>query len=369
MEIASKIQEIAKRIPEQRKVITTEEATKTAFVLPFLAALGYDVFDPTEVVPEFTADVGIKKEEKVDYAIMRDGKPVFLIECKHHSVPLSHGPSGQLYRYFVATTDTRFGVLTNGIVYRFYTDLDKKHLMDQKPFFVFDMLNFQERDMQELCRFAKAEFNIDHVLNHAEELKYTRELYALITDEIYDPSEEFVSFLAKKVLPPGRKVTHVTISYFTPIVKQAFKQVISDQVQDRLKTALERTKEQDESTSDASGDEDILFSRVQKQQGVETTEDEKQGYRIVRDIIKDTVDVQRIFMRDVQNYCGILLDDNNQKPVCRLRFNAKQKYLGLFDTGKEEQVPIDSVEDIHQHAERLKATIARLNATPSDMTS
>lgn len=79
MDLADCVQEIASRAAKQIEHITTEEATKNAFVMPLVNALGYNVFDPTEVVPEFTADIGTKKSEKVDYAIMRDGEPSILM--------------------------------------------------------------------------------------------------------------------------------------------------------------------------------------------------------------------------------------------------------------------------------------------------
>jgi predicted type IV restriction endonuclease len=122
MDFIDRIRELASRAPKQLPHIQTEEATKNALVMPFIGALGYNVFDPTEVTPELTADVGIKKGEKVDYAILQDGQPIMLFECKWHGAELKDGHASQLYRYF-SVTHARFGVLTNGIIYRFFTDL------------------------------------------------------------------------------------------------------------------------------------------------------------------------------------------------------------------------------------------------------
>lgn len=123
--------------------------------MPFLAALGYNVFDPTEGTPELNADIGVKKGEKVDYAILRDGKPILLIECKHHAADLGKVHASQLYRYF-SVTESRFGLLTNGIVYWFYTDLEALNKMDSKPCFEFNLLDFREQDAEELKKLSKS---------------------------------------------------------------------------------------------------------------------------------------------------------------------------------------------------------------------
>ena len=158
MDFIDKIRELSVRIPKQLEYIQTEEATKNALIMPFISALGYNVFDPTEVTPELCADVGVKKGEKVDYAILQDGKPIILFECKHHSADLNKVHASQLYRYF-SVTEARFSVLTNGIIYWFYTDLDASNKMDGKPFFEFSMLDVKESSVEELKKFSKSAFS------------------------------------------------------------------------------------------------------------------------------------------------------------------------------------------------------------------
>ena len=119
MEFEESLNQVAAKVRDLKEGIETEEATKNAFIMPFIGqVLGYDVFNPTEVVPEFTADVGVKKGEKVDYALVHDGQVQILIECKKIGVPLSLENASQLYRYF-AVTNARIGVLTNGQVWNF----------------------------------------------------------------------------------------------------------------------------------------------------------------------------------------------------------------------------------------------------------
>ena len=101
MDFKGHIKQLSERVAKLKENIGTEEATKTAFIMPFIQALGYDVFDPTEVVPEFTCDLGIKKGEKIDYAIYKDGQPIILIECKNWQqrtvVPLLSGFQCQIW--------------------------------------------------------------------------------------------------------------------------------------------------------------------------------------------------------------------------------------------------------------------------------
>lgn len=133
MDFKDQIKQLSERILKLKDNIQTEEATKNAFIMPFIQALGYDVFNPLEILPEYTCDIGIKKGEKIDYAVLKDEQPIILIECKHCDQNLSLH-DGQLLRYF-HVSKAKFGILTNGINYRFYTDLVDANKMDEKPFF------------------------------------------------------------------------------------------------------------------------------------------------------------------------------------------------------------------------------------------
>jgi hypothetical protein len=360
MDLIDKLTELSAQIPRQREHIATEEATKTAFVMPFINALGYNVFDPTEVVPEYTADVGLKKGEKVDYAIMREGAPILLFEVKCCGVDLNEIHASQLYRYF-SVTAARFGILTDGIEYRFYSDLDAPNRMDDKPFFVFNMLDFDPTQVDELKRFTKAAFNMDTILTTASDLKYTREIKMLLAAEFNSPSEDFVRLFTGQVY--SRPKTAAVIEEFTEITKRAFRQFINDRIEQRLKTALDKETtgpEMQPVTSDETGE------AISADEGIVTTQEEIDGYLVVKAILREMIDVKRVYMRDVRSYCNILLDDTRLKPICRLHFNTAQKYLGLIDENKqEERVPIDDVDAIYQYADRIKEAVHRYDA-PSE---
>ena len=354
MSFDEKIAALIQRLPKLTDHLQTEEATKNALVMPFIAALGYDVFNPSEVVPELTADIGTKKGEKVDYAIMKDGETCILIECKKANGDLSQENMSQLYRYFTVTK-ARIAILTNGIKYKFYSDLEETNRMDDKPFLELDLASPKSNALAEVKKMAKQEFDLDRMLSTASELKYTSEIKKVLLQQYESPDEDFVRYFFNQVMPKARFTTTMK-ELFTPLVTKAFHQFLSDKVSDRLRSALESEK-------GSSGDNNEKHDEADAEQirgdGIETTEEELEGFNIVRAIVSKAVPPKRVVHRDTKSYMGILLDDNNRKPICRLWFNSKQKYLGVLDVNKEEtRIPIESPIDIYQHADKILNTLS-----------
>jgi len=363
MDFLDELKALAQRIPSQLPYLETEEATKNALVMPFINILGYDVFNPTEVVPEFTADVGTKRGEKVDYAIMKDGKPTLLFECKTAKANLAQEHASQLFRYFTVT-EARIGVLTNGVVYQFYSDLDALNKMDTKPFMEIDLLNSSDASMNELKMLTKSSFNLDDTLEAAAELKYTGEMKRIFATQLHEPTGDFVRLLASKVYT-GR-ISQSVVDQFSQLTKKAFNDFIKERINDTLKTALARdvTGPSDIASPDIKDVDELIEEEasieLDIESGIVTTMEEQEGYMIVKAILREEVDVSRIAIRDTKSYCGILLDDNNRKPICRLRFNSSRKYLGLFnDDRAEERFQLASLDAIYQYADELKAAVVR----------
>lgn len=356
MDFIDHLRVLSNRIANTRDMIQTEEATKNAMVMPFIQILGYNVFDPLEVTPELVADVGLKKGEKVDYAILRDGKPIMLFECKKSGGNLSIDHAGQLFRYF-HVTDARFGVLTNGLVYRFFTDLEKPNKMDDKPFFEFNILDFNERDVEELKKFAKPLFDVENILNTANHLKYTRSIQSRLNEWLAQPSEDFVRLVSADLIGT-RKFTASVKEQFTTLTRQAFEQLIGEKINDRLKGAM--SPESPSLVEPPPAETPVAVESAAKDAQVVTTAEELEGFHIVRSIVRELVSTRRVVMRDAQSYCAILLDDNNRKPICRLRFNNVQKLrIGLFNDAKEEeQFPLESLDDIYNFAAQLRNTVS-----------
>lgn len=345
MDFKDLIKQIGDRVLKLKDQIHTEEATKNAFIMPFLQALGYDVFNPLEVVPEFISDIGLKKGEKIDYAIFKDGAPTILIECKHWAQNLSIH-DGQLLRYF-HVSKAKFGLLTNGITYRFYSDLVDANKMDEKPFLEFNISEIKDAQIEELKKFHKTIFDAESIVNTASELKFINELKQLFQQEINNPSPEFVKHFARQVYPSI--VTAKVLEQFTILTKRSVQQHISDLITERLKTALtkedEATKEQEAIQSEQTKVEETK---------VVTTEEELEGFMIVKTILRQKISVSRISHRDAQSYFAILLDDNNRKTICRLYLNGSKKYLAILDDQKKEiKKEILTLDDIFNHSEIL----------------
>ncbi|EME3521435.1 type I restriction enzyme HsdR N-terminal domain-containing protein, partial [Enterococcus faecium] len=307
------LKQLGKRVVELKDSIGTEEATKTSLIMPFFAALGYDLFNPTEFVPEFTADVGIKKGEKVDYAIVLEGQPTILIEAKSINEQLTKHDS-QLFRYF-GTTVSKFGILTNGEEYKFFTDLDEPNKMDLTPFLTVNITKIKDSQIPELAKFHKDNFDVDKITSSAAELKYLNSLKNYLSSELNDPTEDFVKYLLTEIYD-GMK-TKQTVEKFKPIIKKGLNQFIAERVNDKLSAALKTSVTvEDNETKSESNTTDETDSEIV------TTPEELEAYTICKVVLKDTIPLDRLFYRDNRSYFNILLDDNIRKWILRVRFNT-----------------------------------------------
>lgn len=352
MDLIDILSQIAARLPKLRETVQTEEATKNALVMPVLQALGYNVFDPFEVVPEYTADVGTKKGEKVDYVIMKNDKPAILLECKTIDMPLRVQHASQLYRYF-SCTEARFAILTNGVSYQFYTDIEAPNKMDDKPFFDFSLDDIDAKKVAEFKKFSKSSFDLENILSNASELKYKKHIRALLTCELENPSEDFVRHFAKRVyggvLTPDRK------TQFTGLVSAAFKEWLNQHISERLQSAIDGVSAPfPDLPVPKTEAEPAAKTEEVRDDGIVTTDEELEAFRIVRAILSQVFAPDRIQMKDTKSYCGVLLDYNVRKPLCRFLFTNSQKTLILVDKERNERrLSLDSVVDLYKHSADL----------------
>jgi len=358
MDFRDSIKQLADRVIKLKPNVTTEEATKNAFVMPFIKELGYDVFNPFEVIPEFVADIGIKQGEKIDYAIMKNGEPIILIECKCHLSPLNVNNASQLFRYF-HTTKAKFSILTNGIEYRFYTDLVEPNKMDEKPFLILNLSDLKDVHIEEVKKFHKAYFDFDKIISTANELKFSNELKQMLADELANPSVDFVKHFTKKIY--SSIITQKVLDQFTDIVKKSFQQYINDLITERLKSALAKESE------DQQKETEITEFDISDKRKIVTTEEEIEGFLIVKSILRQIIPAERIFYRDAQSYFAILLDDNNRKTICRLYFNGSKKQISFINESKKEvRFDIDKLDDIFKFSDQLaKALSVHYSPQPS----
>lgn len=346
MDLTKKIAALADRIESLKESVATEEATKHSFVMPFLQMLGYDIFDPTVIVPEYIADTGKRKHEKVDYAILSDGEPMILIEVKRHHENLDNHVD-QLYRYF-SVTNNKFAILTNGIEYRFFTESETNR-MDHVPFLSINLLDPKKREIKELEKFAKDELDIDKIMSLANKRKYVNGIKEVLEREITEPSDEFAKYFASSLVD-GR-MTQGVVNEFKDHLKTSLREVITDIANEKLnaiRSGLSSESEPESVNESAEND------------GVVTTEDELTGYYIVKSILADGFDISKVAYRDNKSYFNVLYDDNNRKWICRLHFNTKQKYIGLHEVEKEEtKYPVETLDDIYRFADNIRTIASR----------
>ncbi|AGW12819.1 type I restriction endonuclease [Megalodesulfovibrio gigas] len=350
----SAVANLSSRIKQVAGQQMNEAMTKHSLVLPFIQSLGYDIFNPAEVAAEFTADVGTKKHEKIDFAILREGQPVMMIECKMCGAALDAGKCNQLHRYFMTHPTAKIGILTNGVKYLFFTDLEQPNIMDAKPFMEVDFSAFNERFLPELQKLTKDKWDIDGALSSASSLKYVREVKKVFAEEVANPSDGFVKYFASRAYDGS--ITAKVRELFSTIVRRAINEYINDQINSRLDFA----KVDEAASHDVSPQaEDVEEDKAE----VITTEEERTAYLTIKAILHKHVNPARVVMRDAKSYCAILLDDNNRKPICRLYFNGKKKFVGFFLADKtEEKIQIAGLDDLFLHEERLKAAVEGYSA-------
>ena len=356
-EVRSRSSRFAKRIAQMDNSESTEEATKTSLVLPFIQMLGYDIFDPVEVVPEFTADIGSKKGEKVDYALIQSGMPAILVECKKLGTKLDDDVVSQLLRYF-GVTASRVGILTDGIRYLFFSDLDQLNVMDPRPFFIFDMLNFTEQEVQELKRFTKEAFDQTTIIDAARELRYTAEIKRLLARELAKPSDDFVRFVTRQVYKGTNSVGARLM--FQGLTYSAFNQFISDKIQDRLANALKQEGDAPSShvAEEQAGKDEPPFVAT-----------EIEVLNVIKAILGGLVDVRRLDLRQTKRYCSVVLHDSPEREdyggVLFQLYARRPESVRLVATGMT-PIHVEQIYDLYAHTDALRQFVSGncINARP-----
>lgn len=356
MDFIDEIKQFSKRVDSLKDNLPTEEATKTSLIMPFFSLLGYDVFNPEEFMPEYTADVGIKKGEKVDYAILNNGEPVILIEAKWVKEELQKHDS-QLFRYF-GTSKAKFAILTNGIMYKFYTDLEEPNKMDEKPFLEINILDVKETQINELKKFKKSAFDVEQIMNTASQLKYSNEFKNIFTKDLQNPSDDLVRYFLTGAYS-GQKTSNV-IEKFKPLVKTALNQFITEMMNDKIKTALGNDTDINAAKDSSSAENNESETLEAKTPKILTTEEELEAYFLIKNILKDIVPMQDIYYKDNERYMAILYKNKTTKWICRLYFNGNKKYITIpSDTKREERIDISNVYDIDNKKEDLGKALQR----------
>lgn len=350
MDFSESLLQFAKRVESMQNSIQTEEATKTAVIMPFFALLGYDVFNPQEFVPEYVADVGIKRGEKVDYAILQDGEPVIIIEAKAIHRSLEKHDS-QLFRYF-STTAAKFAILTNGIRYRFFTDLEAQNKMDGIPFLDFDLLHMRESQIEVLKKFKKENFDVAKIFDSASVLKYQGKFKEILSNQFENPTDDFIRFFLQNIYS-GIK-TQSVIDRFRPILKRSMQEFISETMNDRIQTALFDRQESEETAQQQSMQND------QNDTTLTPTETEMKAYYRLKNLFRDYVSLDEITYKKNSSYFAVLYQGNSRKWICRLIIGSSQIIVILPDYEKRElRCSISNLYELGNYSRYMLSVLSR----------
>ena len=341
MDFKDNILQLAERIKKQKDAIQTEEATKNAFIMPIITALGYDVFNPFEVVPEMDCDL-TRKGDKIDYAIKKDGRTILLIECKHCKQNLDLHNT-QLSKYYAAS-NARFGVLTNGIEYRFYADLDKTNIMDEKPFLVVNMLDLSDADIEEMKKFHKSCYNESEILSTAKELQMMIQIKEILAKNFQSPGDEFTRYFVRSL--NNGKSTPKLIEEYRPIVRKSILSVIGGMISGRPDTAI-LVKE--EKTRQAPNDGMAVIG--DKQDAVITRE-ETDTYNIIRAVLGEQSEIS------YTSFKGYLLIWTGHEYwwVCRVSLRPYSKRICFVTENRTgyKWIQLQSIEDIRNYSNEIR---------------
>lgn len=342
MEFHNTIYALSEKVERNRKHCTTEEATKTSLILPFFTALGYDTTDPLEVMPE--APCAIKGFDRIDYILAHGGEYRMLVECKHWNENLNKHVK-QLEQYFQAGLKpycTRIGVLTNGIEYRFFADTDRDNIMDDEPFFVFDISHADNDAIERLKMFRRDDFDAEKIIDTARKLKTSAKLHRLVEDELRNPSEELVNLFWYK-MGTGKKLSRQQREIFTPLLKAEIYDYTMSRINQALDTQMRIKETCNDETASQSNEAVTILS-------------------VFHDILKDIVDTDRVSIEKTYDYYAIRLDNSQWLPICKVRLNPRSKFIWVgrywppskkFYASWNHREPIKDAEDIRLYAKDI----------------
>lgn len=353
MEMLDKFLLLGQKAQKLGANLQTEEATKNALIMPFIQLLGYDVFNPEEVIPEFQAQAGVKKDQRVDYALCKDGVPVILIECKSFGASLDKEQVDQLKRYFPFVKSARIGILTDGNRYRFFTDLEADNVMDDSPYFELSLDAINDDQLEKLLILTKDKYNDDETIHAAEQLKFTKQFKLILSKQYESPEEDFLRFFARKVW--NGQINQNVKDKLTPLLKESFRQWVEDRINARLRKAIEGEEKE---TAQTEPEQQVIPASDEPA----LNELDVQGLNIVKAILSEVCDVKRLTLRPAKSYSALLLDDNNRKTIVRFYFkNPERLRIDLYGFMRvEPPFPVESVESLYDYKEKIVEIFTRI---------
>lgn len=340
--LKQKIESVGKRLQGN------ETGTRTSFINPFLEYLGYDSRNPLEVVPEYTADVGSRRGEKVDYAVMLDDKPIILIEAKPLGANLRTEQASQLRRYY-HVTDAKIGLLTDGRIYHFFLDTTRKNVMDEDPFFTLDVCDTNESEIGVLFGYSKSQISdtLGGIDRQANVLKNKSQIKEILAKEIESPSNDFAEFWLRQISPKARATTN-KLNDTKEVVRVAVKEFIDEKVVALFNEATDvaRQKNKPEATKKAtSSSTGEYFS----------TEHEKNAFAVIKGILASAgCDQTQLYSRAMKSVTQCLWDNSIRCKVVTLHLRGAggSGWAEIADVGR---VELNNPYDLHKHSDKIVA--------------
>ncbi|MFV8941822.1 type I restriction endonuclease [Moellerella wisconsensis] len=302
---------------------TTEETTKQALILPFLEILGFSPYDPQKVKAEYGADFpGVKANERVDYALFCQSVPVMFIEAKCYFEKLdNHCP--QLSRYFNSTPEVTISAITNGLEWRFFTDLKQKNVMDPTPFLRIRMDEISDADAGQLFRFRHDKFKPEALRTLAEESVYLSAFTKTISSSLRDVDSEFVRYVASKS-NVERQLNQRFIDSITPLVKQAVERSVSAMVVSGLSGKFNYGEEPVEIVPEGSQEQTELKDIIDPDNpNIVTTTTELTLF----EKIKQITGCEEIEYKDTESYFGVLYQGKVNRWIVRFYDKKNSSYI------------------------------------------
>jgi hypothetical protein len=297
-----------------------EAQTKKFLIDPFFMLLNYAHED---LIPEYEADFGERVSNKVDYAIKLNRKDIIIVECKKLNSKLTDKQSCQLSGYFQNAKNSRVAILTNGREYRFYSDVVLTNTMDSKPFFVFNLEQYSEKDIENLLDFDARIIDISKTILKAQETVFIEDFENTFFKEMTNPSPELLKLMHKKM------------SFKTKFNEEKMTDLMSSSL---FKSLADRILIHETKTNS-------------KSVGIITTEDEIQAYHTIRTILiqNKKIPSSRVCYRDLKGSFNITLDDNQKKIICQIKFTDNSKKISI---GNNDYI-LESIDDVLKYKNEL----------------
>jgi hypothetical protein len=303
------------------ELCTNEAQTRKFLIEPFFMMLNYE---STNLIPEYNADFGDRISQKIDYAILLNKKDTILVEAKKYNSKLTDKEAGQLNGYFGNTKNSKIAILTNGIEYRFYSDVVQPNIIDSKPFFIFNLNSYTENDIESLLRFDKRYIKVIDIVKSAQEIVFIESFETAFFNELAAPSKDLMKIIHKNMTFTS-KFNEETISKMISLVNSSFLKCMYDKK--------------------------VKLESLSNSQGVITTEQEIQAYHTIRTLLiqNKKIPKERIGFKDFKGFFNISIDDSSKKVICKLTFNNSGMKLTI-DTN---EYNLDHIDDVMKYKNEL----------------